>query len=41
VAGQRTHSLTTEDQLPWTKMAERAAEDLVKWISENVVPARP
>ena len=40
-AGQHTHNLTTEDQLPWTKMAERAAEDLVKWISENVVPARP
>jgi len=40
-AGRRTHNLTTEDQLPWSKMAERAAEDLVKWISENVVPARP
>ena len=40
-AGQQTHNLTTEDQLPWTKMAERAAEDLVKWISENVVPVRP
>jgi len=40
-AGQRTHNLTVEDQLPWTKIAERAAEDLVKWISENVVPARP
>jgi hypothetical protein len=39
--GQHTHNLTTEDQLPWTKMAERAAEDLVKWIIENVVPARP
>ena len=40
-AGQLTHNLITEDQLPWTKMAERAAEDLVKWMSENVVPARP
>ena len=40
-AGQHTHTLTTEDQLPWTKMAERAAEHLVKWITENVVPARP
>ena len=40
-AGQQTHNLTTEDQLPWPKMAERAAEQLVKWISENVVPARP
>ena len=39
-AGQHTHNLTTEDQLPWSKMAERAAEHLVKWISENVVPAR-
>jgi len=38
-AGQRTHNLTTEDQLPWTKMAERAAEHLVKWSIENVVPA--
>ena len=35
-AGQHTHNLTTEDQLPWTKMAERAAEDLVKWIMDNV-----
>jgi len=40
-AGQHTHNLTTEDQLPWTKMAERAAEQLVKWIIENVVPSRP
>jgi len=40
-AGQHTHNLTTEDQLPWTKMAERAAEHLVKWIIESVVPARP
>ena len=40
-AGQHTHNLTTEDQLPWTKMAERAAEHLVKWIIENVVPAAP
>ena len=40
-AGQRTHNLTTENQLPWPKMAERAAEQLVKWIAENVVPARP
>jgi len=39
-AGQQTHDLITEDQLPWTKMAERAAETLVKWISENVVSAR-
>jgi hypothetical protein len=39
-AGQRTHNLTTEDQLPWLRMAERAAEHLVKWIGENVVPAR-
>ena len=40
-AGQHTHTLTTEDQLPWAKMAGRAAADLVRWISENVVPARP
>ena len=40
-AGQLTHDLTTEDQLPWPKMAERAAEDLVKWIVEKVIPARP
>jgi hypothetical protein len=40
-AGQHTHDLTTEDQLPWPKMAERAAEHLVKWIVENVIPARP
>jgi hypothetical protein len=40
-AGQHAHNLTTEDQLPWTKMAERAAEQLVKWITENVVLARP
>lgn len=39
-AGPQTHDLTTEAQLPWPKMTERAAEDLVKWISENVVPAR-
>jgi hypothetical protein len=36
---QRTHDLTTGDQLPWPKMAERAADDLVKWIVEKVVPA--
>jgi hypothetical protein len=40
-AGQHTHNLTTEDQLPWPKMAERAAEHLVKWIVDNVIPARP
>ena len=40
-AGQQTHNLTSEDQLPWPKMAERAADQLVKWITENVVPARP
>jgi hypothetical protein len=40
-AGQHTHDLTTEDQLPWPRMAERAAEHLVKWIVENVTPARP
>ena len=40
-AGQLTHDLTTEDQLPWPKMAERAAEDLVKWIVEKVIPAQP
>ena len=40
-AGQHTHNLTTEDQLPWPKMAERAAEHLVKWIDEKVIPARP
>ena len=39
-AGQQTHDLTSEDQLPWPEMAERAAEQLVKWITENV-PARP
>jgi hypothetical protein len=39
-AGRRTHDLTTEAQLPWTRMAERAAEDLVKWIVGNV-PVRP
>jgi len=32
-AGKETNSLTTEDQLPWPKMAERAAEQLVKWIA--------
>jgi hypothetical protein len=36
--GQNTHTLTTEDQLPWPKMAERAAEQLVKSIVENVIP---
>ena len=36
---QRTHDLTTEDQLSWSKMAERAADDLVKWIVEKMVPA--
>ena len=40
-AGQQTHHQTTEDQLPWATMAERAAEHLLKWIIQNVVPARP
>ena len=40
-AGQRTDNLTTEDQLPWPKMAERAAEQLTNWIIANVVAARP
>ena len=40
-AGQSTRELTTEGQLPWPKMAERAAEDLAKWIVEKVIPARP
>ena len=40
-AGQQTHDLTTEDQLPWPKMAERAAEDLVRWMIGKVVPAPP
>jgi hypothetical protein len=31
-AGQVTDNLTTEDQLPWSNMAERAADQLVKWI---------
>jgi hypothetical protein len=39
-AGQDTHNLTTEDQLPWPDMADRAAEDLVKWIVEKVIPVR-
>ena len=39
-AGRLTHTVTTEDQLPWTKMADRAAEHLVAWISENVVSIR-
>lgn len=39
-AGRHTDNLTTEDQLPWPRMAERAAEDLVKWIVEKI-PARP
>ena len=39
-AGQYTHDLTTEDQFPWTKMADRAAEHLVAWITEHVVSGR-
>jgi site-specific recombinase XerD len=39
-AGQRAENLTTEDQLPWPKMAELAAEDLVEWIGVNVIAAR-
>ena len=34
-AGQHTANLTTEGQLPWPKMAERAAQDLVAWIGKN------
>lgn len=40
-AGNRTDNLTTEDQLPWPKMAERAAEELATWISANVAASRP
>jgi len=40
-AGQHADNLTTEDQLPWPKMAERAAADLVAWIVKNPIPARP
>jgi hypothetical protein len=40
-AGQATHNLTTEDQLPWPKMAERAAEQVAKWIVEKSTPVRP
>lgn len=36
-AGRLTHNLTTQGQLPWVKMAERAAEDLVKWILDRAV----
>jgi len=32
--GGHTDNLTTEGQLPWPKMADRAAEDLVKRIAE-------
>jgi hypothetical protein len=34
-AGQQTDNLTTEDQLPWPKMAERAAEQLVRWTARR------
>jgi hypothetical protein len=40
-ADDHSDNLTTEDQLPWTKMAERAADDLVTWITRNVVPSQP
>ena len=32
--GGHTDNLTTEGQLPWPKMADRAAEDLLKRIAE-------
>jgi hypothetical protein len=35
-ASQHTDIFTTEDQLPWPNMADRAAEDLVKWIAQKV-----
>ena len=31
--GLRTYDLTTEGQLPWPQMAERAADDLARWIT--------
>jgi hypothetical protein len=40
-AGQRMNDLTTEGQLPWSKMAERAADELARWLVENVTRARP
>jgi site-specific recombinase XerD len=36
-AGQHTDNLTTEDQLRWPDMAERAADDLARWIVANAV----
>lgn len=36
--GQQPHELITEDQLAWPKMAERAAEDLVRWIESSARP---
>jgi hypothetical protein len=32
-SGQHTDNLTTTGQMPWPKMAERAADDLVKWMA--------
>jgi hypothetical protein len=39
-AGQQAHDLTTENQLSWPRMAERAAEDIVKWIASASTPVK-
>jgi hypothetical protein len=31
--GASTHDLVTEDQLPWPKMAEKAASDIAAWAA--------
>ena len=33
--GASSHELTTEADLPWPKMAERAAEDLARWAAQR------
>jgi len=33
--GRRTQELTTEGELPWPQLAERAADDLATWISSR------
>ena len=34
-AGPLTHELTTEAQLPWRQMAQRAVEDITGWVTAN------
>jgi len=34
-AGQLTHELATEGQLPWRMMAQRAVDDITRWLTAN------